>query len=191
MGSPENLGTNGGILPPSLLESASLGAALDDNSALTSLQIALRKPSGSDPITSNLEHQEKSLNTTENNKSNQDTTNYTPVGNNIFDSGQSFKQPQNLTSTPIVPISNNNQNSNKTKAKDSLTGNTTDNSLVGITEQKPLISIGALGNLDNSQQNSSVSSSSARTSSVSTLSTSLGLTHALRILGVLGVLAVR
>ncbi|BBD70727.1 hypothetical protein NIES4072_70930 [Nostoc commune NIES-4072] len=169
MGSPENLGTNGGILPPSLLESASLGAALDDNSALTSLQIALRTPSGSDPITSKLEHQEKSPNTTENKKSNQDTINYTLVGNNIFDCGQSFKEPQNFTTIPILPISNN-QNSNK--VKDSLTGNTTDNSLVGITEQKPLIAIGALENLDNSQQNSSVSSSSARASSVSTLSTS-------------------
>ena len=44
-----------GILPPSLLESASLSAPLDDNSSLTSVQSPSRNTSGSDPINSESE----------------------------------------------------------------------------------------------------------------------------------------
>uniref|UniRef100_UPI0039C6F2A7 Ig-like domain-containing protein n=1 Tax=Nostoc sp. CCY 9925 TaxID=3103865 RepID=UPI0039C6F2A7 len=167
MGSSENLGTNsasstnGGILPLSLLESATLSAALDDNSALTSLQISLRTPSGSDPINTELERLEKSENGTENNNSNQDSTNYTPLSSNIFDS-----QTQNFINTPLLPTSSNN-NSAKTKAKDSLTGNATDNSLVRITQQNLLNTAGLLGIVDNSQQNSSVQTNSSATPTTS------------------------
>ena len=55
MGSAENGVNNGGLMPPSLLESASLSASLDDNSGLTELQKALKSSSSSsDPINSEL-----------------------------------------------------------------------------------------------------------------------------------------
>jgi fibro-slime domain-containing protein/RHS repeat-associated protein len=168
MGSSENLGTNsasfsnGGILPPSLLETATLGASLDDNSALTSLQISLRTPSGSDPINTELDRLEKSKNAAEDKNSNQGSTKYTPLSSNIFGSQQLYNQPQNFTNTPLLPTSSN-SNSDKTKAKDSLTGNATDNSVVGITQQNLLNTAGVLGSVDNSQQN--LSSSSVQTNS--------------------------
>ncbi|MCW5319219.1 hypothetical protein GTQ43_38200 [Nostoc sp. KVJ3] len=167
MGSSENLGTNsasstnGGILPLSLLESATLSTGLDDNSALTSLQISLRTPSGSDPINTELERLEKAKNGIEDKNSDQDSTNYTPLSSNIFDS-----QTQNFINTPLLPTSSNN-NSAKTKAKDSLTGNATDNSLVGITQQNLLNTGGLLGIVDNSQQNSSVQTNSSATPTTS------------------------
>jgi fibro-slime domain-containing protein/RHS repeat-associated protein len=161
--------SNGEILPPSLLESATLGAALDDNSPLTSLQISLRTPSGSDPISTELARLEKSKSATEDKNSNQGSTNYTPLSSNIFDSQQLYNQPQNFLNTPLLLTSSNN-NSDNTKAKDSLTGNATDNLLVGITQENLLNTAGLLGNVNNSQQNPS--SSSVQTNSSATPTTS-------------------
>ncbi|OUL33998.1 putative Ig domain-containing protein [Nostoc sp. 106C] len=176
MGSPENFGTNnasssnGGIMPLSLLESASLGAALDDNSALISLQKTLRTPSGSDPINSELASLKKSPNATEDNQSSQDSTNYTSPGSNIFGQEQLSNQPQSFINTSLFPSSNN-KNSNKAKDKDSLTGNAKDTSLIGITEQNSLTT-GALG-IEQSQQNSSPSTAKTNSSASTTNQTTI------------------
>ncbi len=176
MGSSENFVTNGsgdgGILPPSLLESASLGAALDDNSALISLQKTFRNPNSSNSINSELERIEKANNIAADNKSNQSANNFTPIDTNVFDSQESYKQPQNFTNNNSQEsykqpqnFTNNNQNSKKTKTKDSLTGNTTDSSLISITEQNQLTNAGILGMNNSQEQANSSSNFAAQTNS--------------------------
>jgi hypothetical protein len=144
MGSPENGVTNGGFMPPSLLESASLSASLDDNSGLTELQKALKSSSSSsDPINSELGKPSLSNNSatiSDNQQSNPNQiANYTP-SNGIFDNGLSITQPVVAKTTPLLKTSNNNQKSATTQSVDSLTGNTADASLLGISNPTTKIS---------------------------------------------------
>ncbi|MEH2058174.1 MAG: putative Ig domain-containing protein [Nostoc sp.] len=144
MGSPENGVTNGGLMPPSLLESASLSASLDDNSGLTELQKALKSSSSSsDPINSELGKPSLSNNPAsigDNQQSNPNQiANYTP-SNGIFDNGLSITQPVVAKTTPLLKTSNNNQKSATTQSVDSLTGNTADASLLGISNPTTQIS---------------------------------------------------
>ncbi|MDZ8070038.1 MAG: putative Ig domain-containing protein [Nostoc sp. DedQUE08] len=147
MGSSENLGTNsasstnGGILPLSLLDSASLSAALDDNSALSSLQIKLRPPNGSDPISSELSRQEKLTGTTddlEKFKSSVDFSNKrtNPV-NYLNNYSPLFKNQQN-SSLITSQQSEITKSDNKT-GFDRLTGATTNTPLINVGTSDPVV----------------------------------------------------
>jgi RHS repeat-associated protein len=116
--------SNGGLLPESLLDSASLGAPLDDNSPLSELHKAFKSSSGFDPISEELERLEKSNSKASNQDSNQnEAITYTPGVSNIFDPSQSLFQ---------IPLaaSNKSKNSNPAKGFDPLTGNNTSTELV-------------------------------------------------------------
>ncbi|WP_292745723.1 Ig-like domain-containing protein, partial [Nostoc sp. NMS4] len=144
MGSPENGVNNGGLMPPSLLESASLSASLDDNSGLAELQKALKSSSSSsDPINFELGKPSDSNNPatiSDNQKSNPNQiANYTP-SSGIFDNGPSITQPVVAKTTPLLKTSNKNQKSATTQSVDSLTGNTSDASLLGISNPTTNIS---------------------------------------------------
>ncbi|MEH1899398.1 MAG: putative Ig domain-containing protein [Nostoc sp.] len=153
MGSSENLvtnsasSTNGGILPLSLLDSASLSAALDDDSALTSLQIKLRTPNGSDPISSEFSRQEK-LTT---------TTNDLEKFKSSVDSSNKRNNPVNYLNN-YSPLFKNQQNSSLIPSQQSeiikSNNKTGFDQLIGVTSNTPLINIGTsdpvVGNVNNS-----------------------------------------
>nr|WP_322712654.1 putative Ig domain-containing protein [Nostoc sp. ChiSLP03a]MDZ8213882.1 putative Ig domain-containing protein [Nostoc sp. ChiSLP03a] len=153
MGSSENLGTNsasstnGGILPLSLLDSASLSAALDDNSALSSLQIKLRPPNGSDPISLELSRQEKLTGTTddlEKFKSSVDFSNKrTNHVNYLNNYSPLFKNQQN--SSLITSQQSEITKSNNKTGLDRLTGATTNTPLINVGTSDP-----AIGSVNNS-----------------------------------------
>ncbi|AVH64089.1 beta strand repeat-containing protein [Nostoc sp. 'Peltigera membranacea cyanobiont' N6] len=147
MGSSENLVTNsassnnGGILPLSLLDSASLSAALDDDSALTSLQIKLRTPNGSDPISSDLSRQEKLTPTTEDLEKSKSSANFfnnntNPV-NYLNNYSPLFKNQQNSSLIPSQQ-SEITKSNNKT-GFDRLTGVTTNTPLINIGTSEPVL----------------------------------------------------
>ncbi len=147
MGSSENLvtnsasSTNGGILPLSLLDSASLSPALDDDSALTSLQIKLRTPNGSDLISSELSRQEKLTATTEDLKkskssANSFNNNTNPV-NYLNNYSPLFKNQQN--SSLITSQQSEITKSNNKTGFDRLTGATTNTPLINIGTSDPVV----------------------------------------------------
>jgi hypothetical protein len=162
MGSPENGVNNGGLMPPSLLESASLSASLDDNSGLAELQKALKSSSSSsDPINSELGKPSLSNNPAtigDNQKSNPNQiANYTP-SSGLFDNGLSITQPVVAKTTPLLKTSNNNQKSATTQSVDSLTGNTADASLFGISNPTTKSANSASAPSVQTQQNTSQTS---------------------------------
>ncbi|AUB35548.1 DNA/RNA endonuclease G, NUC1 [Nostoc flagelliforme CCNUN1] len=179
MGSTENFGNNassnhGGILPPSLLESASLGAALDDNSVLINFQKALNNANGTDPIASELERLEKAQNATENNQQSQlqqDSTNSTLDASILPTQQLSYNQAQKFTKNLLL-TTNNNQKSQDNAPKDSLTGNATNSLLIGTSGQQLLATTVGSQNSTNSSQNISAQTNSFATSANSQSSTS-------------------
>ncbi|MBD2468818.1 Ig-like domain-containing protein [Nostoc sp. FACHB-145] len=112
MGSKDNLGNNNagnndGLMPPSLLESASL----EDNSALIELQKALQNSISFDPVSLVSQPDTKSKTSDINNvNSNQNTAiNYIPPVSSIFNSGQTLIP--DITSSNI-PTNNQQDNQN-------------------------------------------------------------------------------
>ncbi|WP_460203034.1 Ig-like domain-containing protein, partial [Scytonema sp. NUACC21] len=130
-----SFGTNGasdkndGLLPPSLLESASLAAPLDDNSSLLGLQNTLKTPSGGDLLSSELESQKPASTTLDN------TANSSTPAVNPFEQSFLFKQ-QPYTAVKfqqLTPVSQ--------KDKDVLTGSDSNNPLVNSPSNDPLTGV--------------------------------------------------
>ncbi|MBD2491385.1 Ig-like domain-containing protein [Aulosira sp. FACHB-615] len=115
MGNQDNLGTNNpgindGLMPPSLLESASL----EDNSPLIELQKSLKKSISFDPVNllANKDNKSQTSGSSQDFSEQNLAISYNPSVSNIFGSEQSFIQPQ----TSVASSQQNNQNI------DSLTG---------------------------------------------------------------------
>ncbi|KYC37634.1 hypothetical protein WA1_39925 [Scytonema hofmannii PCC 7110] len=112
---------NDGLLPPSLLESASLVAPLGDDSSLLGLQKTLQTPSGGDLVSNELSRQNPALTTLDNTDN---AANSNTLAINPFDQSLLFKQ-QSYTPVKFQPLTPLNQ-----KDKDLLTGGDNNSSLV-------------------------------------------------------------
>ncbi|MFL9458179.1 hypothetical protein AB0758_45060 [Tolypothrix bouteillei VB521301_2] len=126
---------NDGLLPPSLLESASLVAPLGDNSSIVDL--TPKTNSGSD-IISKLGEEKSTTSLKSDSKLERDSdTNHNYLIRITNDDSPLFNQRQNFTSIP--PKQFNLTKSNTTKSQDLLTGGTKDAPMIGTTALDPLL----------------------------------------------------
>ena len=154
--------SNGGLLPQSLLESATLSTPLNDNSDITDLQRGLRSPSGSDPISSGLASLDKSdpAATSNSSKSNQDfSTNPSSSVDYTNDYSPLFKQEQNFTY-----VSPKSTKFDSTTSFDPLTGNAANTPLVNASVKQNVNPIKTLSAALSSTQSSQPQSSQPQSS---------------------------
>jgi RHS repeat-associated protein len=149
---------NDGLLPPSLLESASLVAPLGDDSSLFGLQKTLQTPSGGDLVSNELSRQ-KPAQTTLDNTDNAANSNTNAI--NPFDQSLLFKQQPYIYRIPSQRRKFKNH-----KEKDILTGGENASPLISSSQADTLTSTST------NQRSLSTSSAGAYDESMSSTSLS-------------------
>lgn len=146
MESPQSIVTNGsssvgGDLVKSLLDSATLSPALDDNSSLLSLGRTFSTAVGSNPITSGLNNPSTSNLAAPNNGSKSNSSflaNLGSVVSNLTGNSLLFNSPPSLTASSNLPQGSNSPTISSTKGIDVLTGSSSKTALVSPTSSDPL-----------------------------------------------------
>jgi hypothetical protein len=144
MGSPGTFGTNGmssvgGDLVKSLLDSATLSPALDDNPASLGLVRELKASAASDPLSLELDRLSKKELEKGNNAS-QSQQDYAPpsLAGSTFDHPLLFNPPPHLAPLSYPTRNSKSKTNNGTPDKDLLTGSTSNTPLVSFTASDPV-----------------------------------------------------
>ncbi|PSM47179.1 hypothetical protein C7Y66_21110 [Chroococcidiopsis sp. CCALA 051] len=145
MGIPGNIGSSGtssvgGDLVKSLLDSATLSPALDDNPASLGLVRELKASAAADPFSVELDRLSKKELEKGNNasQSQQDSAHPTNPTGSTFDQPLLFNPPPHLASLPYLSPNSKSKTNNSTPDKDLLTGSTSNTPLVSFTANDPV-----------------------------------------------------